>query len=302
MQCLPPALLFISMIFLNESPRWLARTDRWERSTEVLSKLRNLPPDHPYIQGELLEMRRQLEEELASVNGGTGFTAIWKEMFTVPGNRRRAFLSMGLMCAQQWTGTNAINYVSLEESILVCRRRPHCSNDSNISIVRSNYLRKPRPVQQHNRPAGNRCLWCCQDCRRFDVRSLCGRYCRQTLVLDLLRICYVPLHVLPGILLPFRQHRGRRDRCLWLRRTRGNLPVRRRVSARLGPCMLDIRLGNPNLSPQRVERRTCGSYAMAFQLCRSPRDSCHAQHRGRSWLRYILRKYTRRSGSQRDTC
>lgn len=57
-------------------------------------------------------MRRQLEEELASVNGGTGQKAIWKEMFTVPGNRRRAFLSMGLMCAQQWTGTNAINYVS----------------------------------------------------------------------------------------------------------------------------------------------------------------------------------------------
>lgn len=112
MQALPPFLLFVSMIFLNESPRWLARTDRWERSAAVLSKVRNLPESHPYIQQELLEMRRQLEEELASVNGGTGQKAIWKEMFTVPGNRRRAFLSMGLMCAQQWTGTNAINYVS----------------------------------------------------------------------------------------------------------------------------------------------------------------------------------------------
>lgn len=55
-------------------------------------------------------MRRQLEEELASVNGGTGQKALWREIFKVPGNRRRAFLSMGLMCAQQWTGTNAINY------------------------------------------------------------------------------------------------------------------------------------------------------------------------------------------------
>lgn len=112
MQCLPPIMLFISMLFLNESPRWLARTDRWEKSGAVLSKIRHLPESHPYIQQELLEMRRQLEEELSSVHGQTGWLSVWKEMFTVPGNRRRAFLSMGLMCAQQWTGTNAINYVS----------------------------------------------------------------------------------------------------------------------------------------------------------------------------------------------
>ncbi|KAK5163353.1 uncharacterized protein LTR77_010726 [Saxophila tyrrhenica] len=110
MQCLPPVLLFISMLFLNESPRWLARTDRWERANAVLSGIRGLPEDHPYVQQEILEMHRQLEEEMASVNGGTGYGAILREMFTVPGNRRRAFLSMGLMCAQQWTGTNAINY------------------------------------------------------------------------------------------------------------------------------------------------------------------------------------------------
>lgn len=125
MQCLPPTLLFISMIFLNETPRWLARTDRWERSAAVLSQLRGLPESHPYIQGELLEMRRQLEEELASINGKTGFWSIWKEMFTVPGNRRRAFLSIGLMCAQQWTGTNAINYVS-RASFPSLAHRSHC--------------------------------------------------------------------------------------------------------------------------------------------------------------------------------
>jgi hypothetical protein len=41
------------------------------------------------------------EEELASVNGGTGFGPILKEMFTVAGNRRRVFISVALMCAQQ---------------------------------------------------------------------------------------------------------------------------------------------------------------------------------------------------------
>jgi hypothetical protein len=41
------------------------------------------------------------EEELASVNGGTGFGPILREMFTVAGNRRRVVISIALMCAQQ---------------------------------------------------------------------------------------------------------------------------------------------------------------------------------------------------------
>ena len=60
MQCLPPTLLFISMLFLNESPRWLARTDQWEKSTAVLSRVRHLPESHAYVQQELVEMHRQL--------------------------------------------------------------------------------------------------------------------------------------------------------------------------------------------------------------------------------------------------
>jgi hypothetical protein len=31
-------------------------------------------------------------------------------MFTIPGNRKRALISIGLMICQQMTGTNAINY------------------------------------------------------------------------------------------------------------------------------------------------------------------------------------------------
>ncbi|KAI7158024.1 general substrate transporter [Hortaea werneckii] len=110
MQCLPAVLLFSGMLLCNESPRWLARKDKWEKSSEILSYIRKLPADHPYVQGEMMEMRRQLEEELSSVNGGKGFWPIVKEMWTVPGNRKRALLSIGLMICQQMTGTNAINY------------------------------------------------------------------------------------------------------------------------------------------------------------------------------------------------
>ncbi|KAF7189525.1 putative quinate permease [Pseudocercospora fuligena] len=97
MQCLPPTLLFFGMLFCNESPRWLARTDQWEKSSRTLSHVRMLPEDHPYVQAEMLEMQRQLEEELASVNGGKGFVALMKEMWLVPSNRRRAILSIVLV-------------------------------------------------------------------------------------------------------------------------------------------------------------------------------------------------------------
>ncbi|KAK3935538.1 putative MFS quinate transporter [Diplogelasinospora grovesii] len=109
MQSLPPVLIFVSILFCPESPRWLASKDNWDKASEVLSQVRHLPVEHPYVQQELLELRTQLEEERRSVHG-TGFWATQKECWLVPGNRKRALMSIGLMVCQQWTGTNAINY------------------------------------------------------------------------------------------------------------------------------------------------------------------------------------------------
>jgi len=109
MQMLPALLLFFGMLLCNESPRFLAKQDNWEKATSVLSHVRNLPVEHPYVQAELLEMQAQLDEERAKVQG-SGFLALQKEMWTIPGNRKRALISIGLMICQQMTGTNAINY------------------------------------------------------------------------------------------------------------------------------------------------------------------------------------------------
>ena len=109
MQSLPPVLIFASILFCPESPRWLAAKDNWDSASRVLSDVRNLPVDHPYVQQELLELRTQIEEEQRSVHG-TGFWATQKECWLIPGNRKRALLSIGLMIAQQASGTNAINY------------------------------------------------------------------------------------------------------------------------------------------------------------------------------------------------
>jgi len=109
MQGLPAVLLFASMWFCNESPRWLARQDRWDEASTVLSRVRNLPATHPYVAGELTEIKDQLDHERRLIGDAT-FKDLMREMWTIPGNRKRALLSVGLMICQQMTGTNAINY------------------------------------------------------------------------------------------------------------------------------------------------------------------------------------------------
>jgi MFS family permease len=103
MQSLPPVLLLVAIFFCPESPRWLARQDDWDKASKVLSTVRNLPTTHPYVQAELLEMQTQLDEE-RSQYADNSFWSIMKECWLIPGNRKRAIMSVALMTAQQWTG------------------------------------------------------------------------------------------------------------------------------------------------------------------------------------------------------
>jgi MFS family permease len=116
-QSICPALLFISMIFCPESPRWLASRDQWEKAGAVLSDVRKLPVDHAYIQQELLELKTQIDQEKA-VMQDTGFWALQKECWTVPWNRKRALLTVGIVTFGQWTGTGAINYYAPTVSLV----------------------------------------------------------------------------------------------------------------------------------------------------------------------------------------
>ncbi|KAF2738463.1 quinate permease [Polyplosphaeria fusca] len=108
-QSLPAILLVICMMLNKESPRFLAKQDRWEEATKVLARMRQLPASHEYVAGELSEMAEQLEHERMLIGGST-LKDLLREMFTIPGNRKRALISIGLMICQQMTGTNAINY------------------------------------------------------------------------------------------------------------------------------------------------------------------------------------------------
>ncbi|KAK8065007.1 MFS quinate transporter [Apiospora hydei] len=107
-QGLPALLLFSLMLISNESPRYLARMDRWEEAKAVLRRVRNLPETHPYLQDEYREIQEQLEHERRVMGDATMWILI-KEMAQSASNRKRAILSVTLMICQQMTGTNAIN-------------------------------------------------------------------------------------------------------------------------------------------------------------------------------------------------
>ncbi|KAK0668189.1 putative permease [Cercophora samala] len=107
-QALPAALLCGCMLLCHESPRWLARQDRWEDCKRILANIRNLPPTHPYVQEEFQEIVDQLEQDRRLIGDAT-YWKLQKEMWTIPGNRKRVLISITLMICQQMTGTNAIN-------------------------------------------------------------------------------------------------------------------------------------------------------------------------------------------------
>jgi len=109
MQALPAVLLCGCMALNKESPRFLAKQDRWEEANSVLARVRNLPVSHEYVQSEIRDIAEQLEHERMLIAGATTKDLL-KEMFTIPGNRKRALISIFLMVCQQMTGTNAINY------------------------------------------------------------------------------------------------------------------------------------------------------------------------------------------------
>ncbi|KAL0930050.1 quinate permease [Colletotrichum truncatum] len=108
LQILPAALLFVGIIFCPESPRWLARGGDFEAAKKVLVYVRGIPPDHPYLQNEMAEIRRQVEER--SVVGFSKKEQLRKLL--APGTRNRVGVGAFLMFLQSFTGVNIMVYFS----------------------------------------------------------------------------------------------------------------------------------------------------------------------------------------------
>ncbi|KAL9047636.1 MAG: hypothetical protein Q9206_006599 [Seirophora lacunosa] len=64
LQMIPAICLFGAMFFLPESPRWLARKERWEDAHAVLTLVHGKgDPDSPFVRRELEEIRAMVEFE-----------------------------------------------------------------------------------------------------------------------------------------------------------------------------------------------------------------------------------------------
>jgi hypothetical protein len=59
LQLAPAVVLFVGMIFMPFSPRWLIHHGREEEARKVLSSLRGLSADHELVELEFLEIKAQ---------------------------------------------------------------------------------------------------------------------------------------------------------------------------------------------------------------------------------------------------
>jgi major inositol transporter-like SP family MFS transporter len=96
---LPAIVLFIGMLRMPESPRWLVSKDRDADALEVLRQVRS--PER--AQAELAEVHALAEEEKEAHIGG------WADL-AVPWIRRILIIGIGLAVVQQLTGINSIMY------------------------------------------------------------------------------------------------------------------------------------------------------------------------------------------------
>ena len=153
MQGIPAVLLFVTMSLCNESPRFLAKQDCWEQAKATLVRLRQLPESHPYIETEFAEMVQQIERERLLI-GGASFWNLQKEMWTIPGNRKRAIISITLMMCQQMTGRPRVEVLG--------RTLTDCYRHECDQLLRTSNFREPWHNGQYHGPFRNGHLRCCQ--------------------------------------------------------------------------------------------------------------------------------------------
>lgn len=91
-----PFVLSIGLIFIPESPRWLAEQEKHEKAKKALLWLRPNPDE---VDAELLAVQSAIEED--KKNSGK---ALFIEMFTNPIDRRRMLLAVAAVSTQAASG------------------------------------------------------------------------------------------------------------------------------------------------------------------------------------------------------
>ncbi|KAF5003946.1 hypothetical protein FDECE_9535 [Fusarium decemcellulare] len=111
LQIIPAVIWGIGSFFTPETPRFLLSKNKKTQALATLSRFRQLPEDHPYVQAEFQGIEAQLDHEIEIVSGANTFDLI-KETFTDISNRRRFILMFACHVFGQWSGANAITQYS----------------------------------------------------------------------------------------------------------------------------------------------------------------------------------------------
>ncbi|KAI0473434.1 putative hexose transport-related protein [Xylariaceae sp. FL0804] len=123
LQLAPAVILFVGMLFMPYSPRWLVHHGRSDEARRILADLRGLSVDDDLVELEFLEIKAQSEFEKRTVaehfphlremtkwnTFKLQFVAI-KSLFQTKAMFKRVIVATVTMFFQQWTGINAILY------------------------------------------------------------------------------------------------------------------------------------------------------------------------------------------------
>ncbi|KAI0394683.1 high-affinity glucose transporter [Xylariaceae sp. FL0594] len=104
LQMVPALLLFLGLVVLPESPRWLAKNDRWEEAKRVLILVHGKGnPDAPVVEKELAEIQEavKIDRESAQVS--------WFELVK-PNMINRTHIGLFTQIWSQLTGMNVMMY------------------------------------------------------------------------------------------------------------------------------------------------------------------------------------------------
>lgn len=111
-QMVPAALLGGALFVLPESPRWLAKQDRWEESLEVLTLVHGRgDPNSPFVHQEMEEIREVVEFERHNAN------VTYLELFK-PHMINRTMIGVFTQIWSQLTGMNVMSTHSVESRLL----------------------------------------------------------------------------------------------------------------------------------------------------------------------------------------
>jgi hypothetical protein len=116
LQMIPAILLFCGLLFLPESPRWLAKNGRWEESLAVLTLVHGHGNEKTqYVEKEMQQIRESVEFDIENAD------VTWRELLK-PTMLNRLHIGVFTQIWSQLTGMNVSKLPSYLYLTLIINR------------------------------------------------------------------------------------------------------------------------------------------------------------------------------------